>query len=28
MIEHNVAVRLNRAVEFKQVDGNFFDEED
>lgn len=28
MIEHNVGVRLNRAVEFKQIDENFFDEED
>jgi restriction system protein len=28
MIEHNVGVRLNRAIEFKQIDENFFDEED
>jgi restriction system protein len=28
MVEHNVGVRLNRAVEFKQIDENFFDEED
>jgi restriction system protein len=28
MIEHSVGVRLNRAVEFKQIDENFFDEED
>ena len=28
MIEHNVGVRLNRAVEFKQIDENYFDEED
>jgi restriction system protein len=28
MIEHNVGVRLNRAVEFKQMDENFFDEEE
>jgi restriction system protein len=28
MIEHNVGVRLNRAVEFKEIDENFFDEED
>jgi restriction system protein len=28
MIEHGVGVRLNRAVEFKQIDENFFDEED
>jgi restriction system protein len=28
MIEHNVGVRLNRAVEFKQIDENFFDEDD
>src|SRR5262249_3837585 len=28
MIEHNVGVRLNRAVEFKQIDENFFEEED
>ena len=28
MIEHGVGVRLNRAVEFKQIDENYFDEED
>jgi restriction system protein len=28
MIEHGVGVRLNRAVEFKEIDENFFDEED
>jgi restriction system protein len=28
MIEHNVGVRLNRAVEFKQIDENFFEEEE
>jgi restriction system protein len=28
MIEHNVGVRLSRAVEFKQIDENFFAEED
>ena len=28
MIEHSVGVRLNCAVEFKQLDENFFDEED
>jgi restriction system protein len=28
MIEHNVGVRLNRAVEFKEIDENFFDGED
>ena len=28
MTDHNVGVRLNRAVEFKQIDENFFDEED
>jgi len=28
MIEHSVGVRLNRAIEFKQIDENFFDEED
>ncbi len=28
MIEHSVGVRLNRAVEFKEIDENFFDEED
>jgi restriction system protein len=28
MTEHNVGVRLNRAVEFKQIDENYFDEED
>ncbi len=28
MIEHSVGVRLNRAVEFKRIDENFFDEED
>lgn len=25
---HNVGMRLNRAVEFKQIDENYFDEED
>src|SRR5262245_47900752 len=28
MIEHGVGVRLNRAIEFKEIDENFFDEED
>jgi restriction system protein len=28
MIEHNVGVRLDRAVEFKLLDENFFDEDD
>ncbi len=28
MIEHGVGVRLNCAIEFKQLDENFFDEED
>lgn len=28
MIEHGVGVRLNRAIEFKQLDENFFEEED
>ena len=28
MTDHNIGVRLNRAVEFKQIDENFFDEED
>jgi restriction system protein len=28
MIEHGVGVRLNRAIEFKQIDEKFFDEED
>jgi restriction system protein len=28
MIEHSVGVRLNRSVEFKQIDENYFDEED
>ena len=28
MIEHGVGVRLSRAIEFKQLDENFFDEED
>jgi restriction system protein len=28
MIEHSVGVRLSRAVEFKQIDENFFDEEE
>ena len=28
MTAHNVGVRLNRAVEFKQIDENYFDEED
>jgi restriction system protein len=28
MIEHGVGVRLNRAVEFKKIDEDYFDEED
>ncbi len=28
MIEHGVGVRLSRAVEFKRIDENFFDEDD
>jgi restriction system protein len=28
MIEHNVGVRLNRAVEFKRLDEDFFPEDD
>jgi restriction system protein len=28
MTAHHVGVRLNRAVEFKQIDENYFDEED
>jgi len=28
MIGHGVGVRLNRAVEFKQMGENYFDEED
>jgi restriction system protein len=28
MIEHGVGARLSRAIEFKQIDENFFDEED
>jgi restriction system protein len=28
MIEHEVGVRLNRAVEFKKIDEDYFDEED
>jgi len=28
MIEHGVGVRLSRAIEFKRLDENFFDEED
>jgi restriction system protein len=28
MIEHNVGVRLSRAVEFKRIDENFFSEDE
>jgi restriction system protein len=28
MIEHGVGVRLNRAIEFKKLDEDYFDEED
>jgi restriction system protein len=28
MIEHNVGVRLNRAIEFKRLDEDFFAEDD
>jgi restriction endonuclease Mrr len=28
MIEHSVGGRLNRAVEFKKLDEDYFDEED
>lgn len=28
MIEHGVGVRLNRAIEFKKIDEDYFDEED
>jgi len=28
MIEHNVGVRLNRAIEFKRIDEDFFAEDD
>jgi restriction system protein len=28
MIEHNVGVRLSRAIEFKRLDEDFFAEED
>jgi len=28
MIEHGVGVRLNRAVEFKKIDEDYFDEEE
>lgn len=28
MIEHSVGVRLNRAIEFKKIDEDYFDEED
>ena len=28
MIEHSVGVRLNKAVEFKKMDEDYFDEED
>ena len=28
MIEHSVGVRLSRAIEFKRIDENFFDEDD
>jgi restriction system protein len=28
MIEHNVGVRLNRSIEFKRIDEDFFAEDD
>jgi restriction system protein len=28
MIEHTVGVRLSRAIEFKSLDENFFDEDE
>jgi restriction system protein len=28
MVEHNVGVRLSRAIEFKRLDEDFFAEED
>jgi restriction system protein len=28
MIEHGVGVRLNRAIEFKKLDEDYFDEEE
>jgi restriction system protein len=28
MIEHSVGVRLNRAIEFKKLDEDYFDEDD